>query len=283
MVNGEKKMRFSTCSIMYKDAGLERACEEAASVGLDGIDIWMTPGMCEHLPPEPSKSQLDEVRLILQRTGLAVASITAYYTHSPAKGLDGLFRAMHVAKELQAEVVVTSMVGGTYDITLRQYVDYFSPAVQEAERLGVKIAFENHSGQPLTRTTDLLLDFLSAFPSPNLGVTIAPAHLVTAGCDVEDAIRKVGKRVFFFYAWDHIPGVDDDGQGTFIWPPVDPHHHFPGQGRLPFKRFIAALRDVGYEERGGWLNIMSHGCEAWPPRVVSEEVRKSLQWLREQM
>ena len=273
-------MKFSTCSIMYKDAGLDRACEEAAAIGLDGIDLWMSPVMCQHLPAQPSPQQLSHVRRLLDRTGLAVASLTAYYAHSPQKGLGGLLDVLRVAKELDAHVVITSMVGGTYDITIEQYVAYFSPAVREAERLGVKIAFENHSAAPLTKTTELILAFLQAFPSPNLGFTIAPAHLVTAGCDVEETIREVGERVFFLYAWDHIPRVDDDGDGRFIWPPVDPMHHFPGCGQLPFGRYLTALEQVGYGSRGGWLNIMSHGCEAWPPEEVSAAVRRSMTWLK---
>lgn len=273
-------MKFSTCSIMYKDAGLDRACEQAAATGLDGIDLWMSPVMCQHLPAQPSPQEFSHVRRLLDRTGLAVASLTAYYTHSPEKGLGELLNVLNVAKELDAQVVITSMVGGTYDISLDQYVAYFSPAVREAERLGVNIAFENHSSAPLTKTTELILEFLDAFPSPNLGFTIAPAHLVTAGCDVEATIRAVGERVFFLYAWDHIPGVDDDGKGTFIWPPVDPMHHFPGNGNLPFGDYLAALKAVGYDSRGGWLNIMSHGCEAWPPEEVSAAVGRSMAWLK---
>ena len=273
-------MRYSTSSIMYKDAGLERACEEADSIGLDGIDLWMSPVMCQHVPAQPSPQEIGSVRRLLDRTGLAVASITAYYAHSPEKGLAGLFEALRVAKDLEAHVVVTSMVGGRYDITLDQYVDYFAPAVREAERLGVRIAFENHSKAPLTKTTDLIVAFLKAFPSPNLGFTIAPAHLVTAGCNVEDTLRRVGQRVQFLYAWDHIQGVDDDGKGTFVWPPVDPRHHFPGNGQLPFGDYLAALKATGYEDRGGWLNIMSHGCEAWRPEDVSAAVKRSLVWLK---
>ena len=56
---------------------------------------------------------------------------------------------------------------------------------------------------------------------------------------------------------------------------MDPAHHFPGNGELPFDRYLAALREVGYESRGGWVNIMSHGCEAWPPEQVTAAVRKS--------
>lgn len=268
-------MDFSVCSIMYRDAGLERACEEAAAAGLEGIDLWMTPSMCEHLAPQPSEEELADVRQMLERNDLAVASLTAYYTHSQEKGLGQLLNVFQVAQELEAGVVVTSMVGHDLDVALQEYVEYFSPAVREAERLDVRIAFENHSGQPLTQTTERILEFAEAFPSPNLGFTIASAHLATRACDAEETIRKLGERVFFFYGWDHIIGVDDDGEGRFIWPPVDPAHHFPGNGGLPFDRYLAALRDVGYEDRGGFVNIMSHGCEEWPPEEVTVAVRKA--------
>ena len=36
-----------------------------------------------------------------------------------------------------------------------------------------------------------------------------------------------------------------------------------------------------YEDRGGWLNIMSHGCEAWPPEDVSAAVKRSFAWLKD--
>ena len=271
-------MKYSVASIMYKEGGLKVACAQAVKAGLEGIDLWASPRMCEHIKPTMTTEEIQHVHDMLNRYQLEPASLTAYYTHGPTKGIEGFLQSIRVAKKIGVNFVVTNMVGDTYEIALEEYVKYLSPAVSLAEQLQVRIAFENHSRQPLTSTTERILEMAEVIQSPFFGFTIAPAHLATSGCDAVKTLQALGPRVFNFYGWDHIPKVDDDGKGGYIWPPVDPGHHFPGQGKLPFDKYIQTLEKNGYD---GWITILSHNCEIdWPVSEITESTRRAVNLLR---
>jgi len=246
-------VKISTSSDMYRHLDLAGACAEIRKAGCAGVDLWSSPRMCEHVGPQ---SRASEIRRTAADNGLSIAALTAYHTLSPKESLDRFVWAIEFASEVGAPCVVTNGVDWTGDMS--SFANHIKPALKIAGRKNVRIAFENHSGKSFSATQAHLLMLSSEIPDSCFGFTIAPPHLAIGGSDVVGAIQQLGRRVFFFYAWDHVPGVDDDGKG-FIWPPLYPEHHFPGKGRLDFASYIRALRDAGYEENsGGWINIRSY-------------------------
>ena len=272
---------------MYKGERLEDICHCAREAGVNAIDVWVSPKMCENIPLTALPLDIKQAKSILEDAGVKAASVTSYYTHNPRDGWDQLRRGLEIAVGLGAPVVVCGMEPEAWDgkeMKLEEYAEYFRPIVRHAEEIGIVLAFENNSGTTIMRTTSDMLAFWAAIPSDTLGFCIAPTHLTIAGCDVADAVRQLGVRIAFFYGWDMIPGVDDDGD-RFIFPWVDPTHHFLGKGRLPFDKYIRALSETGYSARNGCIDIMSHGVEeifksSWSCEKITDEVRNSVEYLK---
>jgi sugar phosphate isomerase/epimerase len=278
---------------MYRHLPFAEACREIKKAGCSGIDVWSSPRMCEHVHPQSSAA---EIKRIVSDNGLAGApgatfsipkvarfapvALTAYHTLSPAEAIGRFIWSIEFAAELGAGCVVTNAVDWKGDRA--SFLRHLGPALKVAEARNVRIAFENHSSQSFSATQDDLLAISREIDAPCFGFTIAPPHLVIRGSDVAETIRRLGRRVFFFYAWDHIPGVDDDGR-QFIWPPPYPEHHFPGQGRLDFPSYIKALSDVGYEEAaGGWINIRSYPgycARPWTTERITAELKGAVKFL----
>lgn len=280
-------MRSALCGKMYKGESLVSICRYAREAGVDAIDMWASPKMCENIALTASASDVKQARSILEETGLKAASVTSYFTHNPRDGWDQLRRGMEIADGIGAPVVVCGMEPAAWngmEMKLEEYAEYFRPIVRHAEGMGILLAFENNSSTTIMRTTSDMLAFWAAIPSDALGFCIAPTHLTIAGSDVADAVRQIGRRIAFFYGWDMIPGVDDDGS-AFLFPWVDPLHHFLGNGSLPFDKYVQALLETGYDQRDGCINIMSHGVEemfksSWPCDRITDEVRDSVEHLR---
>jgi len=270
-------MRISASSDMYRHLDLAAACAELKKAGCAGVDLWASPFMCEHVTPQADAS---EIRSIVDSAGLEVAALTAYHTLSATRPIERFIRTVELASEVGAPCVVTNAVDWKGD--LRSFLEHLRPALDVAREKGVKVAFENHSSQPFGATTEGLPAMASEVNDPYFGFTIAPPHLVIRGCDVAETIRQLKGRVFFFYAWDHVPGVDDNGK-EFIWPPPDAEHHFPGQGKLDFASYLAALRDADYEHAsGGWINIRAYPryCDPpWQTERITTELRKAVEYV----
>lgn len=77
---------------------------------------------------------------------------------------------------------------------------------------------------------------------------------------VEEAIGICGKKLFFFYAWQHAEGT---GQ-------------LPGHGPTDFTPWLSALAKAGYE---GYLNAFMHGDLA--PDAMAAALAKSRDYLKE--
>ncbi|MBM4078607.1 MAG: sugar phosphate isomerase/epimerase [Planctomycetes bacterium] len=266
-------MKISTSSDLYRHLDLPKACAEIKKAGCEGVDLWASPRMCEHVTPQ---SSADETRGIASDNGLAIVAVTAYHTLSATEPIDRFLWAIQFASQVGAPCVVTNGVDWKGDRP--SFLGHLKPALKLATERSVKIAFENHSSQSFSATQADLLAMAKEVSAPCFGFTIAPPHLVIRGSDVAETIRRLGQRVSFFYAWDHVPGVDDDGQ-RFIWPPLHPEHHFPGRGRLDFASYLAALRTVDYQ---GPLNIRTYPgycSQPWQTERITAELKGSVEYL----
>lgn len=260
---------------MYRHLDFAASCAQIKKAGCAGVDLWSTPRMCEHIVPQ---SDAREIKRIVRDNGLEPVAFTAYHTLSQSESLDRFLWSLDFAAEVGAPRVVTNGIDWKGDRA--SFLKHIAPALVRAKERGVKISFENHSGQPFSGTGEELLALAEAETHPFFGFTVAPAHLATRRSDVPATIRGLKGRIFF-YAWDHVPGVDDDGK-QFRWPPPDPLHQFPGKGALDFAEFLRALRDAQYETTGGWLNIRSYPRyhpDPWETDRITTELACSVKYL----
>ena len=146
-----------------------------------------------------------------------------------------------------------------------------------AEVIGVARDICDHcasAGQSFTLETgqepaEILLRFLGDVDRPNLNINFDPANMILYGTgDPIDALRVLGKKVVSVHC--------KDGD----WPPKnDPNalgkERALGQGSVGFPRFIATLKEVGYE------GILTLEREEQNQEQRSADVRSGLKLLRE--
>jgi sugar phosphate isomerase/epimerase len=128
--------------------------------------------------------------------------------------------------------------------------EVYAPLAAHAEARGVRIAFETAprgGGEGnLAHSPDLWNRLFDAVPSPALGLSFDPSHLVWLQIpDAPGVIRRYGPRIF------HVDGKDCEilparlaGQGILgnsWW-----RYRLPGDGALDWPAIVAALREVGY-------------------------------------
>jgi sugar phosphate isomerase/epimerase len=135
---------------------------------------------------------------------------------------------------------------------LRIFTEVYGPLATYAESKGVRIAFETAGrGGPegnLAHSPDLWDRMFDAVPSPALGLSFDPSHLVWLQIPhVADVIRAYGDRIYHF-----------DGKDTEIMRGVLARrgilgagwwrYRLPGFGALDWPAIFSALRDVGYDD-----------------------------------
>ena len=135
---------------------------------------------------------------------------------------------------------------------LRIFAEVYSPLASYAEDRGVRIAFETAGrGGPegnLAHSPELWERMFEAVPSPALGLSFDPSHLVWLQIpNTPDIIREFADRIF------HVDGKDTEilrGRlarkgilGSGWW-----RYRLPGWGEVDWAGVISALRDVGYDD-----------------------------------
>jgi sugar phosphate isomerase/epimerase len=159
----------------------------------------------------------------------------------------------------------------TVDANLRLFREVMMPLAGYAESKGVRIALETAprgGGQGnIAHNPELWDRLFEAVPSPALGLSFDPSHLVWLQIGpVAEVIHRYGSRIY------HVDGKDTEilrdvlGMqgilGNAWW-----RYRLPGHGELHWESIIAALHEVGYH---GTIDIENEdpefpglpGCES---------------------
>jgi sugar phosphate isomerase/epimerase len=135
---------------------------------------------------------------------------------------------------------------------LRIFQEVYGPLAAYAEDRGVRIAFETAGrGGPegnLAHSPELWDRMFDAVPSPALGLSFDPSHLVWLQIpNPPDVVRAYGSRIY------HVDGKDCEILrarlhrqgilGSAWW-----RYRLPGLGELDWRALFSALRDVGYDD-----------------------------------
>jgi len=135
---------------------------------------------------------------------------------------------------------------------LRIFTEVYGPLAAYAEDRGVRIAFETAGrGGPegnLAHCPELWDLMFDAVPSPALGLSFDPSHLVWLQIPhPPDVIRAYGSRIY------HVDGKDTEIIHARLWRQGILgsgwwRYRLPGLGALDWPAIFAALRDVGYDD-----------------------------------
>lgn len=221
----------------------------AAELGLDGVDFSIK------FFPDRSDKTINNVRAILAKSQIEACMIACYsdFTHPDKKKrteeLDDLKTDIILAKDLGAKFVRVTAgqkhPGIKREDGIRWITEGFRHALDEAEKHGVTLAYENHTkGAPwhywdFSQPSKVFLEILNELSDTPLGVCFDTANPLVLNEDVLDLFEKVLDRIVVLHIFDMKEA------GSFE--PVR-----VGTGVSPIQQILSRLRQFNYD---GWLSI----------------------------
>jgi sugar phosphate isomerase/epimerase len=277
--------RYTAEILPYHDFDLEQSVAELAQLGFTEVNLWTSAApLAHHVNPgdDPGK-----IRAVLDKYGMKPCGLTMY-----GKTQDEMLERIQLAHDLAIDTVIFDCEANYADFVS----SFLPPLVEAAERLGVRIAVENHLTVPFSedfeaggvhneeKRWDEGVDSLAQIKRlvqdidhPNLGVCLAPPHLWVMGETISEAITFLAerKRLFYYYIWDidraYRHGVDglNFGPGEKQLPRPD--------GTLDHAVLLGTLKRVGYT---GAASLKCHGTHGWPLEKVTSQLRASDAYVR---
>lgn len=254
---------FAICNEIYRDWSLDDACQHAAKVGYDAIEL--APFTLAPLITDLSATERGRIRETAVRAGLEVAGLhwllaqtEGFHVTHPDAGVRARTSAY-----LRALVVAGGEMGGRVlvfgspkqrsllpDVSAEQAwgwaTDVFRDAVREGEDRGVTLCMEPlaPSETDFINTAAEARRFAAQFGSPAMKIILDVKAMCSEGTPLDRIIRESAGVFAHFHA-------------------NDPNLKGPGFGEVDFRPIASVLREVGY---GGYVSVevfrFEEGAEA---------------------
>lgn len=256
-------MKLCVSSLLYIKYPRREAFASLQRMGVTEVDLWDHPGFGSHVSVTADDSAA--VRADLAEFGLKPSAISLYDS-DPKKMLDGI----RYAAQVGAPLVVAGFSGSNQ----AEFATFLRPLVEAANRIGVKVAIENHVDTPADSIDrwKILADLV-----PGLVCCYAPPHSVYMGENQLQNLTIIGDRLGMFYLWD-CPWAST-GLTWFRnnWNQCS-EEQFPGRGKLTpqFPAIMDTLRALRFE---GSLNLLVHGSREWPIEKIEAHITASRRFL----
>ena len=220
-----------------------------AELGLDAVDFSIK------FFPKRDAETIKQTRAALEKHNITPCMLACYsdFTHPEpsqrAQELTDLKADIALAKALGAEFIRVT-AGQNHPGTERaagvQWVtDGFRRALDEAEKSGITLAYENHTkGAPwdywdFSQPTEIFLEILDALSDTPLGVCFDTANPLVLGEDVLTLLEQVVHRIVVVHIFDL--------REIRVFEPVR-----VGTGASPIPQVFSRMSQAGYD---GWLSI----------------------------
>jgi sugar phosphate isomerase/epimerase len=267
----------------YHDFPLEVSLRELADLGFTHVNLWSSRApLAHHLNPG---DDVAEIRRLLAKYRMTPTALTMY-----GKTRDEMRERIELAADLGIDTVVFDCEAHYPDFVK----SFLPPLLKTCERVGVRIAVENHLTVPFTEdfesggheaerwtegvdTFTQIKRLLVDIDSPYLGLCVAPPHLWVMNETISEVITYLAerKKLYFYYLWDidraYRRGLDglDFGPGEEQLPRSD--------GTLDHIVLLRRLADVGYN---GIVSLKCHGTGGWALDHVTGQLRASAEYVR---
>ncbi|HIB98149.1 TPA: hypothetical protein EYO63_00390 [Candidatus Poribacteria bacterium] len=231
-----------------------------ADLGLDGIDVSVK------FFPTRETQMLEAIFEEAQRAELDICTLVCYpdFTHPDA------FQREREIEQMKSDVRLAATLGAKFvRVTAGQNhpglhrkqgicwaVEGLCRVLDEAEKVGVILAYENHTkGAPwqywdFSQPGDIFLEILGNFTDTSLKVCFDTANPLVLGEDPIALLKVVKERVVTVHVFD-------------IRAPNSFEPVLVGTGVSPIKEVLSVLKHGGFD---GWLSVeeASHtGCEGF--------------------
>jgi sugar phosphate isomerase/epimerase len=276
--------RYTAEILPYHDHPFETAIAELAGMGFTEVNLWTSASpLARHVNPGDDVGQ---IRAVLDKYGMKPCGLTMY-----GKTQDEMLERIQFAHDLGIDTVIFDCEANYPDFVSK----FLPPLVEAGERLGVRIAVENHLTVPFSEdfesganedarwdegvdTLAQIKRLVRDIDHPNLGVCVAPPHLWVMQETISEVLTFLAerKRLFYYYVWDidrnYRHGVDglNFGPGEQQLPRPD--------GTLDHAVLLGTLERLGYE---GPASLKCHGTHGWSVEKITTELRGADAYIRD--
>ena len=235
----------------FHNQNLKSIAQWAAKAGFKALEVPV--GADAHLNPADVLADNGRaVKGILKDAGIGISSLACYRNWEPRETYDQIMRDSILAAETLGVGVVCTFAGfpapkKSKVQTLREVAPrVFEPLAREAEKCGVKIAFENWFETNL-QNLECFRTAALALPQPNIGFNFDPSHLHWQGIDVVSMAEEFGARIFHTHAKDATLYREKASRLGPLATYQSFEFSIPGYGEVPWGPYIRALRKSQYD------------------------------------
>ena len=270
---------LSSTTWTFDSLPLDEAIAKMAEIGFEGVDI---PVFRQMPVDETGSAERRRICRVVERAGLvltgfhwAVPPPMSYCTPDSTARLATVAyfkRVIDMAEEMGARFIT---LGGGYthnidpawdvDACKRYARDSWEHWAGYLEGKEVQAGLEvlSRGNTNFLNTADECVRFLAGLTGPHLGLTLDTYHMNIEEDDLVAPIRRHA-------------GI------LKVVQVAENHREVPGTGHIPWRKILAALREVEY---GGFLSF-EIPPDTWgqrPPREPEAELRAGLEFLRREM
>jgi sugar phosphate isomerase/epimerase len=221
----------------------------AAALGLDGVDFSVK------FFPTRERQVLNTISEMAQKVGIELCMLACYpdFTHPDAG------QRTQEIEQMKADVRLTAALGARFarvtagqnhpgihrEQGIRWAVEGLRQALDEADKMGVTLVYENHTkGAPwqywdFSQPAEIFLEILNNLAETSLGVCFDTANPLVIGEEPTALLEAVIKKVVVVHAFDI--------RASGAFEPV-----LVGTGVSPIKQVFFILKRNGFD---GWLSI----------------------------
>ncbi len=210
---------------------------------------------------------VDYIKRTERDYGVEVSAL-AYYPNTMDNNLekrnyymDHLKRVIDASAKLDINLVTTFIGRDQYktvEENLEEVKNVWPTILWYAEERGVRIAIENcpmlfgsdqwPGGQNLMTSPDIWEKIFEILPNENLGLNFDPSHFIWQGMDYIKPLYEFRDKLFHVHFKDiKIQKERLERVGILAYPLEYMTPKLPGLGDVQWDKFVAALKDTGYQ------------------------------------
>jgi sugar phosphate isomerase/epimerase len=246
--------RLGCCLVQFNFAGydFEEALKAIHRIGFEGVETYVPRTVLSkgktHLHELLARYELEPEKFVLGGYGIdtKVGNLAEQDSSQVRRNQRNYRKNILIAHDngFPATVIFTGPrpKGMSVADALKLAAENLSPVADFAKDHGIEILIETHKGA-LAHDAASLLRLRKFAASDNIYANVDPSNYWNDGHDVVDAVARLGPLVRGVHIKDAIRI-----EGRVYWAPT-------GKGVVDWVAFLKALKEIGYDERLGWLNI----------------------------